>query len=201
MKEKLLRLDVVAGPNGCGKTTLATSYFVQQGVNPNFINPDVIALGLSQTDFEKASFQAGRVLLKQIEENIEAKRNFSFESTLSGRTYLNILKRAKQAGFRVSIIFVYVRSKEKSLQRIAKRVREGGHNIPRKAVNRRFPRTFSNFWLEYRILADEWVVVDNSNGVPSTVMTSQRYGGLVNGQRSRFETLFLKMKPHEFKEG
>lgn len=194
-----LRIDIVGGPNGCGKTTFAMGHFVQQGVNPNFINPDMIALGISQTNFEKASFQAGRVLLKQISENIEAKCSFSFETTLSGRTYIRILQMAKKEGFKVSIVFVYVRTKEKSLERIAKRVRYGGHDIPKKSVYRRFPRTFSNFWLEYRKLADEWAIVDNSNGIPKTIMTSQKYGELINGQRSKFESLFLKMKPHEFK--
>jgi predicted ABC-type ATPase len=199
MAKAKLRIDVVGGPNGCGKTTLAQGLFVQLGVNPNFINPDMIALGLSQADFEKASFQAGRVLLGQIDENIRTQRSFSFESTLSGRTYIRILQKAKKQGFSVSIIFVYVRTKEKSLERIARRVRDGGHNIPKESVIRRFPRTFENFWKDYRLLANEWSIVDNSNVTPKTIMTSQQYSALINGQRNEFEKLFLRMKPHEFK--
>jgi hypothetical protein len=88
--------------------------------------------------------------------------DFAFESTLSGLVYLNRLKRWKAAGYRIEIVYLRLRSPQLALRRIAARVKQGGHNVPRADVLRRFTRSWTNFQKSYRLLADTWSVYDNS---------------------------------------
>jgi len=85
---------------------------------------------------------------------------------LSGLTYLNRLKRWKRTGYRIEIIYLRMPSPRLALRRIAARVKQGGHDVPRADVIRRFTRSWNNFAKHYRLLADAWSVYDNSAAVP-----------------------------------
>ncbi len=89
------------------------------------------------------------------------------ESTLSGRTYLELFKRWKAMGYRIEIVFFKLDSPEICMKRIASRVAQGGHNVPRADVLRRFKRGWSNFEKDYCALADEHTVYDTSGDAPS----------------------------------
>jgi predicted ABC-type ATPase len=96
----------------------------------------------------------------------KARQDFAFESTLSGRTYLPLLRRWKAGGYRIELVFLSLPSVELALQRIAARVRQGGHDVPRADVVRRFNRSWRNFQLIYRELADMWAIYDNAGKSP-----------------------------------
>lgn len=130
------------------------------------MNADLIAGGLSPLRPELAALTAGRLLLKELDRLAKARANFAFESTLSGLVYLQRLKRWKAAGYRIEIIYLYVSSPQLALRRVAARVKQGGHAVPAADVLRRFPRSWENFQLLYRLLADEWTVYDNSADKP-----------------------------------
>jgi predicted ABC-type ATPase len=83
--------------------------------------------------------------------------------------YLRRLKRWKAAGYRIEIIFLRLPSPRLALRRIAARVRQGGHNVPRADVRRRFERSWNNFIRHYRALADRWEVYDDSERTPRLV--------------------------------
>ena len=72
----------------------------------------------------------------------------------------------KQAGYRIEIVYLRLRSVQLALRRIAARVRQGGHDVPRVDVVRRFSRGWGNFQRIYRPLADSWAVYDNSGRAP-----------------------------------
>jgi predicted ABC-type ATPase len=55
------------------------------------------------------------------------------------------------------------------LRRIAARIRQGGHNVPRADVLRRFDRSWENFNRYYRPLADAWAICDNSGDMPRLI--------------------------------
>jgi predicted ABC-type ATPase len=153
-----LRCIVIAGPNGAGKTTFAREFLPKDAGIVHFVNADLIAGGLSPLKPELAALAAGRLVLKELDRLAKAKESFSFESTLSGLTYVSRLKRWKAAGYRIEIVFLKVASPRLALRRIAGRVRQGGHDVARADVLRRFKRSWINFQSIYRTVADSWSV-------------------------------------------
>jgi predicted ABC-type ATPase len=132
----------------------------------HLVNADLIASGLSPLRPELATLAGGRLFLAELDRLARARVDFAFETTLSGLVYLQRLKRWKAAGYRIEIIFLSLPTPELALRRIAARVRQGGHNVPRADVIRRFGRSWNNFNGHYRSLADRWEVYDNSERTP-----------------------------------
>lgn len=157
---------VIAGPNGAGKTTFAREFLPKDARVVHFVNADLIASGLSPLRPELAALAAGRLFLKELDRLAKARLDFAFESTLSGLVYLNRLKRWKAAGYRIELIYLRLSSPRLALRRIAARVKQGGHNVPRADVLRRFTRSWNNFQNVYQLLADEWTLYDNSGSKP-----------------------------------
>ena len=160
------RCIIIAGPNGAGKTTFAREFLPKDAGIIHFVNADLLAAGLSPLKPELAVFKAGKLFLGELDRLAKARQDFAFESTLSGLTYLSLIKRWKSAGYRIEIIFLRVSSAPLLLRRIAVRVRQGGHHVPRADVLRRFIRGWKNFETAYKPLADMWEVYDNSGASP-----------------------------------
>lgn len=97
---------------------------------------------------------------------VELRADFAFETTLAGLSYAQKLQQWKRAGYQVEIVYLKLRSTRLALRRIATRVRQGGHDVPRKDVIRRFHRGWDNFQNVYRPLADSWAVFENSDRAP-----------------------------------
>jgi predicted ABC-type ATPase len=163
------RCIVIAGPNGAGKTTFAREFLPREAGVIHFVNVDLIAGGLSPLDPNLAAVAAGRLLLKELKRLAQARVDFAFESTLSGLAYANRIKEWKAEGYRVEICFVRLSSPSLALRRIAARVKQGGHDVSRADVLRRFDRSSKNFENVYRPLADSWFVYDNSGESPTLI--------------------------------
>jgi predicted ABC-type ATPase len=166
------RCVVIAGPNGAGKTTFARRYLPEDAGVIHFVNADLIASGLSPLKPELAAIPAARMLLGELDRLAAARVDFAFETTLSGLTYVRRLQSWIEAGYRVEIVYLRLRSTQLALRRIAARVRQGGHNVPRADVIRRFSRGWENFQRVYRPLADSWAVYDNSGDEPTMLERS-----------------------------
>jgi len=166
------RCIVIAGPNGSGKTTFAREYLPKDAGVIHFVNADLLAAGLSPLRPESAVLAAGRWFLMELDRLAKARLDFAFESTLSGLTYLGRLKRWKVAGYRIEIIYLRLASPQLALRRIAARVKQGGHDVPRADVLRRFDRGWKNFVAAYRLQADAWTVYDNSGDSPKLLEKS-----------------------------
>jgi predicted ABC-type ATPase len=163
---------VIAGPNGAGKTTFAREFLPKDARVVHFVNADLIAGGLSPLRPELAAIAAGRLVLRELERLAGARLDFAFESTLSGLAYLGRLQRWKESGYRIEIVYLRLRSPRLALRRIAARVKQGGHSVPRSDVLRRFTRSWTNFEGHYRLLADAWSVYDNSGTAPKLLERS-----------------------------
>jgi predicted ABC-type ATPase len=160
------RCIVIAGPNGAGKTTFARQYLPEDAGVIHFVNADLIATGLSPLKPDLAAIAAGRMVLREIDRLAESRADFAFETTLSGLTYVRRLRSWKRDGYRVEIVYLRLRSVQLALRRIAARVRQGGHDVPRSDVMRRFKRGWENFERIYRPLANSWAVYENSDRSP-----------------------------------
>jgi predicted ABC-type ATPase len=168
---------IIAGPNGAGKTTFARKFLPKFANCRVFINADLIAQGLAPFAPERAAFRAGRLMMEEIGAQAERGEDFGFETTLSGKGHLAVVRRLKRRGFKVHIFYLWVASEELTLARIKERVSLGGHDVPKDVVRRRFGRSMRNFLGPYRRMADQWILFDNSEATPRAVATS-RHGKL-----------------------
>lgn len=92
------KIVIIGGPNGAGKTTFAREFLPQEAGLPEFVNADLIALGLSPFNPQGTAFRAGRLMLEQIARHAAAGRSFAFESTLSGLTYVRMIAAWQASG-------------------------------------------------------------------------------------------------------
>lgn len=79
-------------------------------------------------------------MLERINQLIKEEKSFACETTLSGLTYLQLVKDAKETGYEIIFLFVYLNSVELAKNRIAIRVSKGGHNIPADVIERRYTK-------------------------------------------------------------
>ena len=160
------KILIIAGPNGAGKTTFATEFLPNEADCPNFVNADLIAAGLSPFHARHVEFQAGRLVLTQIQEYARRGDSFAVETTLSGRMYARWIPRWRKQAYRVKLFFLRLPTPEKAIERVAQRVSEGGHDVPEAVIRRRFDAGWRNFQRIYRELVDEWALYDNSGNEP-----------------------------------
>jgi predicted ABC-type ATPase len=160
------RCIIIAGPNGSGKTTFARDYLPTIAGLIHFINADLIATGMSPLRPELGAIAAGRLVLRELDRLAEAKAEFAFESTLSGLQYAKRIAGWKARGYVIEIVYLRLASPQLALSRIAARVRQGGHSVPRADVLRRFKRGWANFCKVYQPLADRWAIYENSKSKP-----------------------------------
>lgn len=164
---------VIAGPNGGGKTTFALEFLPRFAQCLNFINPDLIATGLSPLDPRRSMVRAGRLVMQEIRRYISRYEDFAFETTLSGRTYLRQLREMKTRGYAIHIIYLWLPSSDLALWRIHERVERGGHDVPEKDVRRRFGRSLRNLFQLYRPLANTLHFFDNSGEEPALIFQEE----------------------------
>ncbi|MCW1923462.1 zeta toxin family protein [Luteolibacter arcticus] len=152
------KLILIGGPNGAGKTTFAREILTTDLKGLRFLNADEIARGLSPFDPDRVARKAGRILLGEIAELTSSAEDFALESTLSGRSHAHILQRAKDAGYCITLHFLWIPSAKVSLARVRQRVKKGGHNVPIVDIMRRYDRIMKNLIELYLPLADRWGV-------------------------------------------
>ncbi len=160
---------IIAGSNGAGKTTFAREFLPRYAHCVNFINPDLIAGGLSPFAPDLALARAGRIVLEEIGNCIAARADFAFETTLSGRTYLKHIQLLRTNGYSVHMFYLWIPSAEMAIERVRDRVENGGHDVPKTAVRRRFIRTLRNLFRLYRPHLDTLHFFDNSSDEPRLV--------------------------------
>jgi len=155
---------VVAGPNGSGKSTFALRYLPEWAGAIEYVNPDLMAQGLSPIDISISAIKAGKLTLERISEIIESGESFGFESTLSGRGHLRLLSDARARGYSVNLYYLWMPQSAMLPVRIRHRVLDGGHDVPRDDVMRRYERSRENL-KDYMALADKVYVFDATRPV------------------------------------
>jgi predicted ABC-type ATPase len=160
------KIIIIAGPNGAGKTTFARTFLPLEADCPRFINADLIAAGISPFSPQTAAIRAGRLMLSEIADCVKRGENFSFETTLSGLAYLGHIRDWRSQGYHVKLFFLTLPYVEMAIERVAERVKQGGHNIPEAVIKRRFISGWYNFKTHYNNAVDSWTCYDSSEDIP-----------------------------------
>jgi predicted ABC-type ATPase len=160
---------IIAGPNGSGKTTFATEFLPDYAKCSNFINADLIAQGLSPFSPQQVAIKSGKLVLEQIKEYSKNGLDFGFETTMSGVTYLKYFKMLKNKGYKINIFFLWISSPQLAIVRVKDRVAQGGHSVPIADIRRRFARSTEKFFKQYQLLADKWILFNNSAPKPKII--------------------------------
>lgn len=169
------RLVIVGGPNGAGKTTLARAYAEEHALR--YLGADDIAAQLNPTAPAAVRVAAARAFSREMRAALVAEESLVVESTLSGGSLGEHLNRARQAGYALTVVMVFLDSEELCLRRVAQRVSAGGHDVPEVDVRRRFRRSLQQFMQRYRLLGDDWWVV--FNGETGYITVAEGSGGQV----------------------
>ena len=155
-------LYIISGCNGAGKTTASYTVLPEILDCREFVNADEIARGLSPFNPESVAIEAGRLMLQRIENLLAKDVSFSIETTLATKSYINLVRRAQGKGYKVHILFFWLRTPELAIQRVAERVANGGHNIPEDVIRRRYVAGINNLFRLFIAEVDFWDLYDNS---------------------------------------
>jgi len=154
-------IHIIAGCNGAGKTTASFTILPDTLKVKEYVNADSIAAGLSPFNVERVALEAGRIMLQRIQQLMESKEDFAFETTLSTRSYVSLIKKAKAHGYKIMLLYFWLHSPDFAKQRVAIRVSKGGHHISDEVVERRYHRGIANLLNLYMPIVDNWTVIDN----------------------------------------
>ena len=160
---------IIAGPNGAGKTMFANSFLPTFAKCREFLNADLIAAGLSPYNPESQAFRASELLLQRIDELVESHSSFSFETTLAARSYRNSILNWKARGYQVFLVYLWLPSAGVAVERVATRVKEGGHFIPEEVIRRRYRRGLDNLFELYQPVVSTVQIRDGSRLPPALV--------------------------------
>ena len=160
MAAKQPTIYVIAGCNGAGKTTFAKEFLPHEVKCLRFLNADEIARGLSPFKPSSSAVQAARLLLTQIEDCLRRRETFALESTLSGKTYIRLFRRARQLGYEIELHYLWLSRPAQAIARVRQRVRMGGHDVPTADIRRRFKRSLAHLPEDYLPLATRWALWD-----------------------------------------
>jgi predicted ABC-type ATPase len=155
-------LYIIAGCNGAGKTTASYTVLPEMLGCREFVNADEIARGLSPFNPEGSAIQAGRLMIERVLQLMKDGQDFAFETTLATRSYIKLIKKAQSVGYFVTLLFFSLPTPEQAVQRVARRVSQGGHNIPLDVIYRRYDAGLKNFFQLYLPVVDFWALYDNN---------------------------------------
>ena len=154
-------LYIIAGANGSGKTTFALSYTALN--NLYFINADEIAKSYDPKDISKYKVKAGKEFFRQLQINLDGQNSFMIESTLSGKYLKDVIIKAKEKKFKVVLLYLFLETENENISRVKNRVLNGGHDVPKEDIKRRYYRSRELFWNTYKDMADKWVLFFNGD--------------------------------------
>lgn len=150
---------VIAGPNGAGKSTYARLLLPEGMI---FVNADEVAKTLEPAEAVNPDREAGRLVLRTLDLLAQRRASFAVETTFSSRSLAPRIESLRAARYLFRLFYVYLPSADLAVERVAARVRRGGHNIPDDIIRRRYERSLRNFFTLYRPLADLWRVYQNA---------------------------------------
>jgi len=156
------KIYIISGANGAGKTTASYTVLPEILECKEYVNADEIAKGLSPFNPDSVNIQAGKLMLNRINKLLDDGHNFAFETTLASKSFLKYIDKAHEKGYTSVLVFLWLNSQDLAIERVQSRVKEGGHNIPKDVIKRRYTRGLKNFFNIYSKAVDSWMFINNS---------------------------------------
>jgi predicted ABC-type ATPase len=157
---------IIAGPNGAGKTSFANKHFEKPRAGLAYLNADEIARDLAAAGLPEAQrdVRAGKEMLRRMNALAAARASFMLETTLASLTYVRKIAAWRKRGYAVGLIYLRLPNVEMSVERVRRRVAQGGHGIPETVIRQRFAKSADYFERHYKGIVDEWYVWDSLDG-------------------------------------
>ena len=151
-----------AGVNGAGKSTLYNSESLNNDIkNTIRINTDEIVREIGDWKNNSDQLKAAKIAINLRNECFLYGKSFNEETTLTGKTILKTIERAKELGYELQLFYVGVNSTEIAKERIKSRVEKGGHHIENGIVEKRYYESLKNL-KEILLKFDKVYLYDNS---------------------------------------
>ncbi len=159
----MAKIYIIAGCNGAGKTTASYVVLPKMLECKEFVNADEIAKGLSPFNPESVAIAAGKLMLRRMRDLLAEGNDFAFETTLASKYYAKFIRNAQEKGYFATLLYFWLPSPELAIDRVALRVKGGGHNIPEEIVRQRYAHGIRNLKTLYMPICDYWTIFDNSS--------------------------------------
>lgn len=170
------------GANGAGKSTWCEQHRARR-LPTHFYNADSIAQGLGDWNSPGKQRAARELVDRNIERHLTERSDFGFESTYSGRSRPEIVRRAKEAGYTIEAIFVGTSRPGINVKRVAARVTaRTGHDVPTKEIHRRWTAAQDNLAASAEHI-DRIELLDNSGATRRSTVRIDK--GRITGRGSR----------------
>src|SRR3954452_13051494 len=155
---------MLAGPNGAGKTSFGDNYLSGDG-SFEFVNADEMARGEDAKGIQaRSDVFAARMMLRRMDELVDAKADFMVETTLATLAYAQKIPEWRMNGYVVTLVYLRLSTVEDAIKRVRKRVAAGGHGIPEDAIRRRFVKSLQYLETIYKPIVDEWYIWESREG-------------------------------------
>ncbi len=186
MKDNNL-LYIIAGANGSGKSTLAEVLLKEK--NLEFLNADEIAKEIAPDAINSVPISAGKIYFQRLDEYFRNNKSFAVVSTLSGNNIFRIINKARKQNYKIILVYSFLQSCTICIERVKKRVENGGHNVPEEDIIRRYYKSVIKFWDEYRLIVDEWTMFYNGYEYAPVIVSF--------GEKDNFDIINKEMQ-HNF---
>ena len=155
-------LYIFAGVNGAGKSTLYNSENLDNEIKYSTrINTDEIVRKIGDWKNNSDQIKAAKIAINLRNDCLKYGKSFNEETTLTGKTILKTIDKAKELGYELQLFYVGVNNPEIAKERIRNRVEKGGHNIADEIVEKRYYESLKNL-KQVITKFDEVYLYDNS---------------------------------------
>ena len=193
-------LYIIAGANGSGKSTLAEVLLKEK--NLEFLNADEIAKEIAPDAINSVPISAGKIYFQRLDEYFMNNKSFAVESTLSGNNIIRIINKARKQNYKIILVYSFLQSCTTCIERVKKRVENGGHNVPEEDIIRRYYKSVVKFWDEYRLIVDDWTMFYNGYDYAPVIVsfgTKDNFDIINKEMQNNFESI-LKLAKEEINE-
>lgn len=199
MKDNKL-LYIIAGANGSGKSTLAEVLLKEKKLE--FLNADEIAKEIAPEAINSVPISAGKIYFQRLDEYFRDNKSFAVESTLSGNNIVRIINKARKKNYKIILVYSFLQNCTTCIERVKKRVENGGHNVPEEDIIRRYYKSVIKFWDEYRLIVDEWTMFYNGYDYAPVIVSfgeKDNFDIINNEMQRNFESV-LKLAKEEIND-